>query len=866
VAVDLRLTARPRLSPFLLPTTTTTFFILLLVLTVGSGASGYTELFFDRLTAAGPCITAARTADPAAAVEAANRFTACVEARQRTRAGAVAGAGVAVLAVLVLVHAIVPRLEIRRFGLQAFETRRYPAVARVIEEELTRARLRRRPEFLVEPLMANPWGRAFGGFGRYRIKITTGLARARTPERLAVARAVIRHELAHVANRDLDLTGLSLASSWVFVGAVAVPVLAIGALRAPADVPGTTWRLAAVALAVLVIRAAILRSREHDADVRASVWAVDAGDSPFDPRVFPDRGGPRWQRLGGLLDTHPRSRRRAEVVDLPSKLLRTPWAEACGAGVIVGVVQSGLGTAAIEGTGNAAVGHLLLGALLGLLVASIVGTGLWRTTLRALTDGTRLPSGVATGVALGVGLIVGDLVAPQRLQARVTFAWLTAPGTTVLALVLVVALMVAWCRWTVGVAAAWLPEARHRSLRPVLRSSHVVAAAALASGLVMSSTALGVIVTRHPLAVVIGLAGTTLIPVVLLPLLLAPLYVITAGVWNTHGGAGRRLWLDHPDRVRLPRAPVSPMVVLGATIAGTSVAALAGVVFLDRVLRRLMADRARQAGDLVVADERLVQFLILGMVAVVVVVGVGAALTADRQVGGGLAPVHGVTASFLAGCAAFVAVIARPMYTVCIPPAGCDASALLRQVGTAFFVIAVSAVWTGLLTAPVVAAVGRLRRALGHRRTDRLPPPRTARPRLLRAQRVALALLVGGTIGPLLFMGMWTGTTTGIGGAPVTQAAVPADVRDAPPGPRAGSMTGRAACNSHGLGGMSPISYTENMRIDLRFAQAMRGSDDPALNTFGQALEEATRAGRTEEIETGKSAANSYCSLLYGRP
>jgi hypothetical protein len=79
--------APPRrwLSPFLLPTSTTTYFVLLVVLTVGSGATGYAELFFDRIGQAQPCMAAARAGDPGRALEVTQEFAACMRRAEQFR-------------------------------------------------------------------------------------------------------------------------------------------------------------------------------------------------------------------------------------------------------------------------------------------------------------------------------------------------------------------------------------------------------------------------------------------------------------------------------------------------------------------------------------------------------------------------------------------------------------------------------------------------------------------------------------------------------------------------------------------------------------------------------------------------------------
>ncbi|HEY0700859.1 MAG TPA: hypothetical protein VGD43_24010 [Micromonospora sp.] len=81
---------------------------------------------------------------------------------------------------------------------------------------------------------------------------------------------MVEHELAHVRNRDVDLTALAVATWWAAL-AVTVPPVLLVAVRAPDLLFSFGWRLAGLMLVLWLLRASVLRVREYYADARAAV-------------------------------------------------------------------------------------------------------------------------------------------------------------------------------------------------------------------------------------------------------------------------------------------------------------------------------------------------------------------------------------------------------------------------------------------------------------------------------------------------------------------------------------------------------------------------------------------------------------------
>ncbi|MEU8352867.1 M48 family metalloprotease, partial [Streptomyces sp. NPDC048845] len=154
-----------------------------------------------------------------------------------------------------------------------------------------------RVNWLAQPLDPRVSALAFGRWRRRYIVLSGGLLalRGRRPETFE---AVVLHELAHIRNRDVDISFLTIAAGRVGLPALvlAVPAgvgwpllwgIGTGSLAA-----GIALSLQALSLLVVVplSRRAVLRSREFYADARAQRWST----SPDALRtLFESRGGRR---------------------------------------------------------------------------------------------------------------------------------------------------------------------------------------------------------------------------------------------------------------------------------------------------------------------------------------------------------------------------------------------------------------------------------------------------------------------------------------------------------------------------------------------------------------------------------------------
>jgi Zn-dependent protease with chaperone function len=207
---------RPRLNPFAFPSDTAFRFGLLVAAVVG--ANLYVWQWIARTTrhkedAAGAL--ACLDFSPAGAVSteqftaATDAFSTCVAHLYRYQVSwMLGGTGALLLAAIALMLAA-PLWITRRRHLQPLTGEDAPAVVTEVAE-LAREQGLDPPRLLWNPLDASAGGLAFGHPGRYSIAVGGGLVVKQVTDPPAF-RAVVRHELAHIRNRDVGITYFTLA-------------------------------------------------------------------------------------------------------------------------------------------------------------------------------------------------------------------------------------------------------------------------------------------------------------------------------------------------------------------------------------------------------------------------------------------------------------------------------------------------------------------------------------------------------------------------------------------------------------------------------------------------------------------------------
>jgi len=238
--------------------------------------------------------------------------------------------------------------------------------------------------------------------GRYRIALPPGLMiRARDRQTFD---PVLRHELAHLRRHDVPLAWTSRSAPWVLVLLAVVP-LAAQVFTGDWDVVGpSAWRFALIAVVVTLGAAAILRSREFEADLSSA-----AGDEQRTAlravlgRIGrPPASGRRW------LAVHPTAIQRIGVLDEPTRASRVGFVEGFGAALLAALVVPVITGLASDTSSLSALVPIAGPVVAGLLLAPTLGLGLFRDALGRRVAG--LPGSPVWPVCLGVaaGVLLGQ--------------------------------------------------------------------------------------------------------------------------------------------------------------------------------------------------------------------------------------------------------------------------------------------------------------------------------------------------------------------------------------------------------------------------------------------------------------------------
>lgn len=329
---------------------------------------------------------------------------------------------------------VLPRRALRRAG--PLKTAPGKAVAWA-DQEADDMRLRSRPR-IVEA--ADGWEEPFtaGPPGAPVVVLPAGID-ALAPE---TARAIIRHEFAHVAAADVRLVWLARSTLVATAVVLAVPVIsfAMEMLRKGVDLwdalaqpmwVGYAGRSLLLLAAVFTVSQMVLRSREHEADIlsvsgrsRAGLIGMLAGadrtrrirSSCLEWWKAPD--GPR-----SVLANHPSPARRMEVLRPPQPHLGAAWPDAAVTGLLGALALDPVGrlaATALPGTPLAPYVTLAPAILVGVLMAAVWGTQVWQDAMR---DPGTFPLPARALAALGVGTALGwlgrfeDIASPPAWNA-----------------------------------------------------------------------------------------------------------------------------------------------------------------------------------------------------------------------------------------------------------------------------------------------------------------------------------------------------------------------------------------------------------------------------------------------------------------
>ena len=236
---------------------------------------------------------------------------------------------------------------------------------------------------------------------------------------------VMRHELAHLRHHDVPLAWLARSVWWVLAPLLLLPVVVGVAEGDTSLLPGYAWRAVVLAAVVQVVSSALLRSREHDADLRAAQTDPEAIAGVVGGAREPAGRSP-WRRA---LARHPSPAARLAVLERPERHTRVTFLDGAVTGFLAGLVIPlvvATVTPLLSGTEKVDLAWVAAALVAGPLIAGSVGLGLCRAALV-----NRLRGATAPVAPVAAGLAAGSSSATRRRwrrPARATRRWARPAG------------------------------------------------------------------------------------------------------------------------------------------------------------------------------------------------------------------------------------------------------------------------------------------------------------------------------------------------------------------------------------------------------------------------------------------------------
>jgi Peptidase family M48 len=419
---------------------------------------------------ADPRLITALEAERIAPQDAAARCRRALPGHHRA-AFAIGGAVAAGAAGLVVLY-LVPGVLERRRRLRPIPPGLEPAGQRVAALA-AEAGLASPPTLMLGPA-AQRDGFSYGTPGRYRIALPRAVAvRWRDA---SLFDPLVRHELAHVAHHDVALSWLARSVWYALAPLLSLPLLVVG-IVSRVSLPQFLWRAALLAGMVQLVSSALLRSREHDADLRAAkAGGPEAVAALLVQARDPEQG---WSWPERLVANHPSPARRLAVLQRPQLAAGATFLDGFTAAFLamltLPLLQQAFGMLPLSRSDPALVIAVLVA---GPLLGGTVGLGLWRTTLvQRVAGGPVRAAPVAVGVA--AGLVLGHIASLAHLTEGALGGVRDSRILTVIALAGLGATVLA-----AGLGELWANAA------PALRRARTSWVAALAVNSVLFATVL----------------------------------------------------------------------------------------------------------------------------------------------------------------------------------------------------------------------------------------------------------------------------------------------------------------------------------------------------------------------------------------
>lgn len=440
----------PALRADALPTDTFVRFVLLLVTVAAAGlflfqtlwSSVRGDVFIATWQACGIGAGALGEGLFGAETAALAQQAACRADVQREQAVVALGGTGLVLAVGWVAYRLRPRWQDRRRRLEPLDPADGEALLREVDALAAEAGLARVPTVRLDA--ANPGVQAFvyGAGGDARLALTGGLVVQQVLDPSAF-RAVVRHELAHLANRDVPWTYYTVSAWWSFLLLALAPTAVVLAVTDTPYAVSLGTRVAVLATLVALVVASVLRAREVYADARAA-----GGDPEALDRVLAGQP-PTSSRRPEALRLHPSATLRRTLLREPDRLFRAGWGTAVATGLAAGLALPALQSLLdlLLGASSVVAAALAVAPLL----AYVLCTVSWRVALREAVRGDRSRCSVPLGLGLGVGFTVAPLLTMQSAALQVAEDLLGWTGYAGWAAAMALLFLVV-ARWTADLA------------------------------------------------------------------------------------------------------------------------------------------------------------------------------------------------------------------------------------------------------------------------------------------------------------------------------------------------------------------------------------------------------------------------------
>lgn len=480
-----KMTRRP-FNPFSMPTDTDLRFLLLILSVLCASMfffrwiqSGYDENFASEVSA---CIekSGINNLSTIVTLTSANQsYQTCLAATYE-RILAFVSAGVGAVFFLGLVIGIIrPTWKKYREKIILLKSDDDPVVVTSIQDLGKQIDLKPVPTLLWNPLNRSLSGVAFGGIAKPFIALTGGLVVLFSIDREAFE-SILLHEFAHIKNRDIRITGFTIAIWYAFLAAGLLPLLIYRVVMSLGGISSQTikvtlglgWRVLVLIILVYLIRNSVLQAREFYADLRVREWE---GSGETLVRALKSYGDSPSNKTPKALRFHPTVQERVDVLTERIDIYRMGFLEALTAGLNGGIAFPALELFFTQLLTRWQITHLapiFASLMLAPIIAGVVTTGIWRMVMAARdkqrpTPGIiRLALGLWLGTWIGRNLSFEQFIELRLIQGPLGNQLYSVLFSFILSMVWL-ALVIAFLHWVRDCAMAWSqPALDAHSVRP----------------------------------------------------------------------------------------------------------------------------------------------------------------------------------------------------------------------------------------------------------------------------------------------------------------------------------------------------------------------------------------------------------------